>query len=383
MLAGKEHDDVLQQLSAVNRNLTQNQVRGIRRLPLDFYDNAALYELEVQAGGGWNGIVTYVQRGPDWVLLDGSSLPIHGMNRKTPPKLDTIDRAIAYLRFFVAAIQAPDEGTFKLIDEPQDIDWLASATAAQRASIGSGIKPLIVEESPDHEWQAIGTVELGGTLSEADFRLSRVGIVSLQHDTTIGLDLPIYVQMFSDGVRVQETMETLQHAKMERDLNENLATLQKTPNDSEALQKLPSLQSALHHWKEAADAEKGWIAFVQREDKDPADLRTALLRAYQSLSWYQLFSRDFTGALAATDSAKKLNPTGLDIDVNRAHALLFLGRTSDADAIYLGNSGKKMSPGSNQIWNDVVLKDFDDLENSGLISPEFPRLRKLLQPQTK
>jgi tetratricopeptide (TPR) repeat protein len=383
MLAGTERDAVLRQLSAVNKNVTPNQVRGIRRLPLDFYDNAALYELEVQAGGGWNGIISYVQRASDWVLLDGTSTPIHGMNRKSPPKLDTIDRAIAYLRFFVAAIQAPDEGTFRLIDQAGDIDWFATATSQQRANVANKIKPLIVEGSPDGEWEAIGTVELGGALSEADFRLSRVGIVNISHDRTIGVDLPIFVQTFSDGVRVQETMETLQHAKLQRDLAQAQRTLNANPNDKDALQQLPSLLTRSGRWKDAADAEKKWIAYVQREIKDDADRRTTLLNAYLSLSWYQLFARDFAGALASSETGKKLDESDLHIDTNRAHALLFLGRTSEADAIYLGNRGKKMASNSNQTWDEVILKDFDDLEKGGINSPEFARLRKLLQPQTK
>ncbi len=420
---GAERDAVLHQLSAVNKNLVANRIRGIRKLSLDFYDNAALYELETQTGDGWNGIISYVQRGSDWVLLDGTSNPIHGMNHKSPPKLDTVDRAIAYLRFFVSAIQNSEQGTFKFIDQEEDFDWLATVTAEERASIVGKvkplIKPLIVEAGSEGEWQAIGTIEFGGFLFAANFSLSRVGIVNMVQDIGLSNDkLPVFVSVFSrDGTRVHQTMEMLQVQKLEGDLrqaqqklaaNPNdrdsrrqlLSLYQKlgrwadavdtekkwlaaNPNDVDALQQLPIAFSALSRWKEASDAEKNWIAYVQGETQNGSERLTSLYNAYLGLSWYQLFTRDFAGALTSAEAGKKLNASDIHIDTNRAHALLFLGRTSEADAIYLGNSGKKMDPNSDQTWNDAILKDFDDLEKGGITSPEFARLRKLLQRQTK
>ncbi len=390
MLAGAERTAVLRQLSTVKGGPIPDQVRGIRRLPLDFYENAALYELEVQSGGGWNGIISYVQRFSDrWVLLDGYSDPIHDMNAASPPKLDTIESAIAYLRFFLSGIKSGSGSMFKLVEEPGDIDWRDTATSEERSDAAKKIKPLIVEPSPDGEWQAIGTIEYNANLDEADFRISRVGIVHISHLRVIAPDLPILVQTFEGGVRIQETMEELQRSR----IAQAQQTLQTAPDDRDSLRDLPVILAGLARlektnglalWKEAVEAEKNWIAYVQRESDDTPARRATLRGAYQTLSWYQLFARDFAGSRDSSEAGNKINePDDLHIDTNLAHALLFLGKIPEADAIYLGNSGRKIDPASIQTWNEVILKDFDDLEKGGITSPEFARLRKLLHPQTK
>jgi len=134
----------------------------------------------------------------------------------------------------------------------------------------------------------------------------------------------------------------------------------------------------LKRWNDAVQAGENWIAYVQREYKDDADRQSALTDAYVSLSWHQIFARDFAGALASTDAAIKISPSDLYVATNRAHALLLLGRTQEADAIYLGNRGKKMETDSDTTWEQTILKDFDDLEAAGITNPEIPRLRKLL-----
>jgi tetratricopeptide (TPR) repeat protein len=449
-LGGEELAGTLKQLSTFAKSLNLKQVRGMRRLPLDFYDDAALYELEVTAGPNHNGIVSYVQRGKDWTFLDGTAERIQEMNRKSPPKLDTPERAIEYLRFFMGAIQKPEQGTLVLIDQIDDILWLPSVPDSQRNNAADLIKPLIVEESADHEWQGIGTIEYGGFLYGASFLLSRNGVVTIQRAKASGTKLPIYIGSYCDGIRIRTTMEALPNEKVQceisdakqklnasphdkkalsdlmalYDKNQDVSSevdvmkswlalnpgdkdnhlqlillyerserwdealeadkswLASAPNESEPIHQLPFVYAGLERWKDAAEAENNWIAYVQRDVKDEANRRILLANAYLGLSWYQLFTRDFAGALASADAGEKLkaNEADLHIDTNRAHALLFIGRITDADAIYLGNKGKKIAPNSDQTWNEVVLQDFDDLEKGGLTSPEFARLRKLLLP---
>jgi tetratricopeptide (TPR) repeat protein len=449
-LGGEELTATLKKLSTSAKNLNPKQVTGVRRLPLDFYDDAALYEIEISAGVNHNGIVSYVQRGKDWTFLDGTAARIQDMNRKSPPKLDTPERAIEYLRFFMGAIQKPEQGTLVLIDQPDDILWLPSVPDTQRNIETALINPLIVEESADHEWQGIGTIEYGSFLYSASFLLSRNGVVTIQRAKPSGSKLPVYIGAYCDGIRIRTTMEALPKEKVQceisdakqkldanpsdkKALQDLLALYEKdqdvnnevevtktwlaanpndkdqhlqlillydrldrwdealdaekswlaaSPNESDAIRQLPFVYAGLERWKDAIQAENNWIAYVQREVKDEANRHVILGNAYLGLSWYQLFARDFSGALASTDEGEKLKSvaTDLHIDTNRAHALLFLGRIPDADAIYLGNKGKKIAPNSDQTWNEVVLQDFDDLEKGDLISPEFARLRKLLQP---
>ena len=66
-------------------------------------------------------------------------------------------------------------------------------------------------------------------------------------------------------------------------------------------------------------------------------------RAWLSVAWAALFARDFAKALAVSERAHQLAPDDLLIETNRAHALMFLGRTGEARALYLDHRGKPTS----------------------------------------
>ncbi|MBO0766292.1 MAG: tetratricopeptide repeat protein, partial [Hyphomicrobiaceae bacterium] len=91
-------------------------------------------------------------------------------------------------------------------------------------------------------------------------------------------------------------------------------------------------------------------------------------------AWYALFARAPAEALGASERAHKLDPESLLIDTNRAHALLFLGRTDAARRLYLTHKGKRISPASDKTWEDTVAEDFDALRRAGIRHKAFPRV---------
>jgi hypothetical protein len=95
------------------------------------------------------------------------------------------------------------------------------------------------------------------------------------------------------------------------------------------------------------------------------------------LSWSQLMLKDFSGVLETASTATKDGISDLRLDENRAHALLLLGRTDEAQAIYLKHAGQMM-PDGNKTWRQSVLDDFVELEKNGIVSPEFSKVRELL-----
>lgn len=525
-LAGSEYgsEGVLRELAATRRDVTPARVLGIRGLILDFYGDSHLYEV---AADGLHGTLFYLRRGQNWVQLKGNADAIKEMNGKSSPQLDTVERAAAYLRFYLGTVQnsdlgpdlckpspespfasssaPPPVGLYSLIDQEPDVPWLDSATAQQRAGAAKKIQPLTVEESPNHEWQARGTLECGGDLFHVSFWLSRSGILNASQANRIDDHLPVKAQFFSvDNLRTEGTIEDLfldalkrnpadesalqalmdifaankeyekeeqvlldimkrspsnqtalgglvdlygetKQPKKEESLlleaieqdpsnrlavedlaglyeqaGENgkkealfLSVLKQEPESGFALEDLKSIYSEGHEygkeealllgvlkqdpanetalsslprvyfnakdWNDAVHAEDNWIAHVQRRkvttDYSQENLNRDLSDADTSRAWYQIFARDFTGALASSDAAIKLNPTGLDPAVKRAEALLFLNRNQEADAIFLGNRGKDNGW---QRWEDLVLNDFDVLEKAGLTNPEMTRLRPLL-----
>lgn len=167
------------------------------------------------------------------------------------------------------------------------------------------------------------------------------------------------------------------------DLEQVQQNLKANPNDVASLRSLPTAYFNLRRWNEAVEAEKNWLRIIEHESGSDAERTKNLVSAYVGLSWYQLYVRDFAGALASTDAGKKLDDTNLYLETNRAHAFLFLGRTQEAQAIYLGNRGKKLDPKQEQTWDKAILKDFDELEGAGLTNPEISQIRRLLSPEQK
>jgi tetratricopeptide (TPR) repeat protein len=134
-------------------------------------------------------------------------------------------------------------------------------------------------------------------------------------------------------------------------------------------------------WAEAVRAEKQMVELIPKVDTlSSADQARELSSAYLSLSWYSLFARDFAGALRAGDDGLKLTPSNNMLDTNRAHALLFLGRTQEAEALYRKHLGESIGDKS---WGETILDDLNALSAAGLSSPEFPAIRAMMEKDKK
>jgi tetratricopeptide (TPR) repeat protein len=386
-LVGPDRDAALKSVLALNKGLGRDQVWNIRKLVLPFYTGVTLYEAEVVTADGSPGIATFLQHGTDISAVDGTSAKLHDLNRVARLALDDATRATAYLRLFVGSMQSAGN-RFVLIETPADLHWESTATVAQEDAVRKIIKPLAVEPSSDQGWQAIGTVEWNGRVFRASFHLSRFGEMRIPQDNGGSDTLPVDVEVFDHGVR---KLRPIGRVKAEQVAIRDEQALASNPNDSSALYDLPFRYSDDKRWKAAVVAENAYIAFLRRQSMPDSTRIKQLTDAYLSLSWYQLFARDFSGALASADAGKQLDSADVDLDTNRAHALLFLGRLQEAEAIYFGNRGKTMGPGDPRKWEEVILDDFSSFARDGLIDPsvgsptntEIERIRKLLSPASR
>jgi len=96
------------------------------------------------------------------------------------------------------------------------------------------------------------------------------------------------------------------------------------------------------------------------------------------VAWYAIFARDYAKALAASDRALSLNTDDLAIVTNRAHALMFLGRTDEARALYLVNKGKKVASMDNKAWEAVIADDFAEFRKAALTHPLMSEIESAL-----
>ena len=317
VLNGAEFSKARVQLLTVAKNVKVGQVQGIRKLPLDFYEGGGLYEAVVKTADGKDGVVDFVSSGERSILLDGSLEQIDEVNKNLPLKLDNPERASAYLHFWIGARQLVDDGRLELVDGIDDLDWLPSATAEQRATIIGKATPLVLEAGANGTWNAIGSIELNGQLDQASFNLLRDGTFKFPREKPLESYLPIMVDAFEDGIRIRQSMEDLWQA-----------SIKSNPNDQTALTRLAAFYGEAGRWKDAIPAYKNLTAYLERQSKDNPSRAKNLQSAYFSLSVAQVFSQDFAGALATTDTWKKFAPDDLEEHRMRDHALLFLSRTA-------------------------------------------------------
>ena len=95
--------------------------------------------------------------------------------------------------------------------------------------------------------------------------------------------------------------------------------------------------------------------------------------ALGGLAFYALFAQEFAEALSASERALGLVPELAWIEMNRAHALVFLGRLDDARQIYRAHRGKVI-PELAESWEKAVEGDFIELQASRVYHPDFDKV---------
>jgi tetratricopeptide (TPR) repeat protein len=85
---------------------------------------------------------------------------------------------------------------------------------------------------------------------------------------------------------------------------------------------------------------------------------------------------NFSKALEVADQAIALAPSKAWLDVNRAHALMFLGRTDEARALYQAHRGETIPENADKLWQRVISEDFAVLRKSGLANPLMDEIEK-------
>jgi tetratricopeptide (TPR) repeat protein len=131
------------------------------------------------------------------------------------------------------------------------------------------------------------------------------------------------------------------------------------------------LQALTLQHRLAAEIEKAETASAGRPGAKTVD-------ALVSVAWHALLARDFKQALAASNRAHDLAPNNLSVEIDRAHALLLLGRPREARAIYLAHKGKPISLTSDQIWEDIIAGDIDSLHKAGINEPALEAINRTL-----
>ena len=95
-------------------------------------------------------------------------------------------------------------------------------------------------------------------------------------------------------------------------------------------------------------------------------------RALGNIAFKLEMIKQFQPALVDADLALSIVPNDISIAANRAHALMLLGRTDEARAIYLAHRGEQVGEA---MWEKLLLDDFDALRNAGLNNPLMDEIK--------
>jgi tetratricopeptide (TPR) repeat protein len=131
-----------------------------------------------------------------------------------------------------------------------------------------------------------------------------------------------------------------------------------------------SHEAVLTDYREASTL----LRALQRDpDREASpDSKEMLVSSLGYISFNALFVGRDAEALAAAEEALQLSPGELWIVTNKAHALMYLGRTDEALRIYLEHKGK---PLSSKTWDEVIAADFAELKAAGRAHPLMDRVR--------
>ncbi|MDD3181791.1 MAG: hypothetical protein PHD48_03170 [Alphaproteobacteria bacterium] len=106
---------------------------------LPFYEEYKLYALTDMTLSGTN--IRYLLYKPgDVVLMNWTNEPIYDVNEKAPIKIDR-KSLVVYAKFFFHYVRG-QLGRFIIVEKPEDVVWLDTATDEEKAKVAEHLKPV-------------------------------------------------------------------------------------------------------------------------------------------------------------------------------------------------------------------------------------------------
>jgi tetratricopeptide (TPR) repeat protein len=99
------------------------------------------------------------------------------------------------------------------------------------------------------------------------------------------------------------------------------------------------------------------------------------------LAWQALLAGEPDKAIAACDRSLSLQPGDLAAEINRAHALMYLGRGAEARTAYEAHKADLFPDGKS--WPQVAVEDFAELRKSGRQHPLMAEIEAALSTAGK
>jgi hypothetical protein len=154
-----------------------------------------------------------------------------------------------------------------------------------------------------------------------------------------------------------------------------VATAATTARAADEAVQLEKRMYALHEAGRDSAALAAAERLVRVVERDRAYGKAVTARAMCNMAFCALCADQPEKALAASGRALAIAPDYLLCHKNRAHALLFLGRTDEARSVYLDHKGERVG---RRRWEVFVSKDFREFRNRGLDRPGTAEIERAL-----
>jgi SpoVK/Ycf46/Vps4 family AAA+-type ATPase len=126
----------------------------------------------------------------DFKLLDDTNGPIYRANQQAPIQLSA-DNVCSYAIFFFDLVRGP-HGYFTILESPDEVQWLPTASAADNAKLGAQIKPPTCNGvAEDGRYLVNARVLFKDALFETNIRIARDGTIELTDEDLLSDKLPI------------------------------------------------------------------------------------------------------------------------------------------------------------------------------------------------
>jgi TPR repeat protein len=147
-----------------------------------------------------------------------------------------------------------------------------------------------------------------------------------------------------------------------------------------ALERLSIREAATGgRYAEALQRQEALAAKVEAEEtKRDEKLGEQTAEDLRLVSEYALSAKEFAKALTVADRAHTLFPDNVEIETNRAHALMFLGHDEEAKALYLAHKGEPVARSGGELWEQAIAEDFAEFRKAGLTPPMMDDIEKEL-----
>jgi tetratricopeptide (TPR) repeat protein len=206
-----------------------------------------------------------------------------------------------------------------------------------------------------------------GWQSDLSTAYQNVGDVQLAQS-----DLAGALKSYGDSLAIMQRLARSDpgNAEWQRDLStayENVGKVQVAQGD---------LVGALKSYRDSLAIRERLVA-LDPANKQWHDNLADTVAGLGGLAFKLVLAHDMTNALAAADQSIALAADQIWLYTNRAHALMFLGRTDEARALYLKYRGQKDASSDGKPWEVVILGDFAEFRKAGLTNPLMDEIETL------